>query len=73
VIDLGHNLGLSVVAEGVEDAAVCQALRASGCDIAQGYLYSRPVPAEEILAWHTPESTVDIPLQRGVTELAEPA
>lgn len=52
VIDLGHNLGLTVVAEGVEHADVRQALHESGCDIAQGYLYSRPVPPETILAWH---------------------
>ncbi|MGN6474073.1 MAG: putative bifunctional diguanylate cyclase/phosphodiesterase [Mycobacteriales bacterium] len=52
VIELGHNLGLSVVAEGVEHSDVRQALHESGCDIAQGYLYSRPVPPEAILDWH---------------------
>ena len=75
VIDLGHNLGLSVVAEGVEDDDVCQALRASGCDIAQGYLYSRPVPAEEILGWNAralDASSVEIPTQRTGSELTEP-
>jgi diguanylate cyclase (GGDEF)-like protein len=42
-IDLGHNLGLTVVAEGVEGAEHVTALRALGCDIAQGYHYARPM------------------------------
>src|SRR4051812_2626297 len=46
-IDLGHNLGLTVVAEGVEDAAHVSALRALDCDVAQGYHYARPMPANE--------------------------
>jgi EAL domain-containing protein (putative c-di-GMP-specific phosphodiesterase class I) len=51
VIDLGHNLGLDVVAEGVEDAASLDALRELGCDIAQGYFFSRPMPADQVIAW----------------------
>ncbi|RBY92056.1 GGDEF-domain containing protein [Blastococcus sp. TBT05-19] len=47
-VDLGHNLGLTVVAEGVEEAEHVAALRELGCDIAQGYFFSRPVPAEEL-------------------------
>jgi diguanylate cyclase (GGDEF)-like protein len=43
IIDLGHNLGLRVVAEGVETVAVWNQLRMLGCDLAQGYLISRPV------------------------------
>jgi diguanylate cyclase len=50
-IDLGRNLGLSVVAEGVEDPEVLEQLRRLGCDVAQGYLMSRPIPGDEILAW----------------------
>ena len=42
-IDLGHNLGLTVVAEGVEGAEHVAALRDLGCDIAQGYHYARPM------------------------------
>ncbi|HEX2051119.1 MAG TPA: EAL domain-containing protein [Actinomycetota bacterium] len=45
VIDLGHNLGLRVVAEGVEDAASWHQLARLGCNSAQGYLLSRPVSA----------------------------
>ncbi|WIM93296.1 EAL domain-containing protein [Actinoplanes oblitus] len=52
-ITLGHNLGLSVVAEGVEDEAAVVALRALGCDIAQGYHYARPMPPGEFDNWLT--------------------
>ncbi len=50
-IDLGRNLGLGVVAEGVEDPAVLERLRGLGCDVAQGYLMSRPVPGDELTTW----------------------
>jgi EAL domain-containing protein (putative c-di-GMP-specific phosphodiesterase class I) len=49
-ISLGHKLGLAVVAEGVETRAQLDFLRAQGCDAAQGYYFSRPVPASEIPA-----------------------
>jgi FOG: EAL domain len=48
-IDLGHNLGLRVVAEGVEDATAMRTLGELDCDIAQGYYLSRPVPAADLL------------------------
>jgi diguanylate cyclase (GGDEF)-like protein len=47
-IELGHNLGLTVTAEGVEDDATRAALVAAGCDLAQGYLFARPEPAHHI-------------------------
>jgi EAL domain-containing protein (putative c-di-GMP-specific phosphodiesterase class I) len=47
IIDLGHSLGLKIVAEGVETEAHWRWLAESGCDLAQGYLISRPVPAAE--------------------------
>ena len=47
-IDLGRNLGLEVVAEGVETQEVWNELRALGCSLAQGYLLGRPMPAEEL-------------------------
>jgi diguanylate cyclase (GGDEF)-like protein len=50
ILTLGSNLGLRVVAEGVEDAVVLEQLRALGCDLAQGYHISRPQPAEGIEA-----------------------
>jgi len=50
-IDLGRNLGLDVVAEGVENEQVWKRLRQLGCTVAQGYYLSRPVPAPELQAW----------------------
>jgi diguanylate cyclase (GGDEF)-like protein len=50
-IDLGRNLGLRVVAEGVETAEAWAQLVALGCDVAQGYYLSRPVPAAELASW----------------------
>ena len=50
-IDLGHNLGLVVVAEGVENNEVLERLRAFGCDVAQGYCISRPLDPGHLLAW----------------------
>lgn len=49
-VDLAHELGLKVVAEGVEDEACLEFLASVGCDLAQGYLISKPVGAEEIIA-----------------------
>jgi diguanylate cyclase (GGDEF)-like protein len=50
-IDLGRNLGLRVVAEGVETAEAWRQLAALGCDIAQGYYLSRPVSASDLASW----------------------
>lgn len=46
--ELGHTLGLTVVAEGIEDAATLAVLREMGCDLAQGFHLARPMPADEI-------------------------
>jgi len=51
VIDLGHNLGLQTVAEGIEDVATWDQLASLGCDSAQGYYLARPMPADELGAW----------------------
>ncbi len=50
-IDLAHNLGLSVVAEGVERQEVWSQLSHLGCDLAQGYLMARPLPATDFELW----------------------
>jgi EAL domain-containing protein (putative c-di-GMP-specific phosphodiesterase class I) len=52
-VDLGHNLGLTVVAEGIEDAATLASLTAMGCDIAQGYYFARPMPPDQLGPWIT--------------------
>lgn len=49
-VDLAHDLGLKIVAEGVEDEECLAFLRSIGCDLAQGYLISKPVGASEITA-----------------------
>jgi EAL domain-containing protein (putative c-di-GMP-specific phosphodiesterase class I) len=51
LIELGHRLGLSVVAEGVETEDTSRELIALGCDYIQGFLYSRPLAAEQIQPW----------------------
>ena len=51
IIELGHNLGLRVVAEGVEDRVAWDRLARQGCDIAQGYFMSKPIPAEAFTRW----------------------
>jgi diguanylate cyclase (GGDEF)-like protein len=50
-IDLGRNLGLRVVAEGVESPQAWSRLAQLGCNVAQGYFLSRPVPADELTKW----------------------
>ena len=51
IIGLAHAVGLVTVAEGVESEAQCRELRQLGSDWAQGYLWSKPVPASELQAW----------------------
>jgi EAL domain-containing protein (putative c-di-GMP-specific phosphodiesterase class I) len=50
-IDLGRNLGLEVVAEGVETGPIWDRLTDLGCTVAQGYYLSRPLPADELTPW----------------------
>lgn len=50
-IDLGHNMGLRVVAEGVEGDAAWSILAEMGCDQGQGYFMSRPMPADQLAGW----------------------
>ncbi len=59
IIELGHNLGLKVVAEGVESKAILDSLAALGCDYCQGYYISYPLPHARFMAWsdQTPTKT----------------
>jgi EAL domain-containing protein (putative c-di-GMP-specific phosphodiesterase class I) len=50
-INLGHDLGLNVVAEGIEDEATLARLSDLGCDLAQGYYFSKPLPSREFDAF----------------------
>ena len=60
IIDLAHNLGLTVVAEGVETAEVSQRLLTLGCDLAQGHYISRPGPAASIAEFIAQQNRVDM-------------
>jgi EAL domain-containing protein (putative c-di-GMP-specific phosphodiesterase class I) len=51
IIGLAHDLGMTVVAEGVEDEDTYDQLAEAGCDIAQGWFIARPMPAEQVLDW----------------------
>ena len=51
IIDLGHNLGLKIIAEGVETAAIWNALSTKGCDFAQGYLMGKAMSASDFDLW----------------------
>jgi diguanylate cyclase (GGDEF)-like protein len=51
IIGLGQNLGLEVIAEGVETEAQLEYMREHGCDVAQGYLYARPESPEDLTPW----------------------
>jgi len=51
IIDLSHNLGLNVVAEGVEDKETVDRLQSLGCDVLQGYYFSKPLSSKDFLEW----------------------
>jgi diguanylate cyclase (GGDEF)-like protein/PAS domain S-box-containing protein len=50
-IELGHNLGMNVVAEGIEDAETLAEVVSAGCALAQGYYFAKPLPPAELIAW----------------------
>ena len=50
-IHLGHDLGMKVIAEGVEDEGTLEQLASLGCDLIQGYFISRPLPADAFTEW----------------------
>lgn len=52
-VQMAHNLGLQVVAEGVEDEATLLKMMRLGCDMIQGYYFAKPIPGDEVEAWLT--------------------
>ncbi len=64
VVGLGHSLGLTTVAEGVETPETAALLRRLGCDIGQGWLFGRPAPAKEFEALLAPENAPNGPATR---------
>jgi EAL domain-containing protein (putative c-di-GMP-specific phosphodiesterase class I) len=51
IVELGHGLGLAVVAEGIETPQVWAQLLRLGCDLAQGYFVSRPLASPDVVGW----------------------
>ncbi len=51
VVRLGHDLDLTVVAEGIEDHETLTALQELGCDVGQGFLFAKPLPADQVESW----------------------
>ncbi len=64
-IALAHDLGLKVVAEGVENEASWLHLSELGCDVAQGYYIGRPMPAAEFERWHQRYLNMDVSYRQG--------
>ncbi len=73
-VELAHNLGLAAVAEGIETAGVVDTLKSWGCDVGQGYFYSKALGVADLLAWNraransaddgTPDSGDAVPFLR---------
>jgi EAL domain-containing protein (putative c-di-GMP-specific phosphodiesterase class I) len=73
-IEMGHSLGLKVVAEGIETESAAQKLHALGCDTVQGYLYAKPMCLEDLEKWLQNKARVRVnaqPVQLPVRDIAE--
>jgi predicted signal transduction protein with EAL and GGDEF domain len=66
IIELGHNLGLRVVAEGVEDRTTADRLAEMGCDHAQGFYLTRPLPPGDFAAWLAANRQIPLPRENAV-------
>jgi EAL domain-containing protein (putative c-di-GMP-specific phosphodiesterase class I)/ActR/RegA family two-component response regulator len=51
IIDLGHSIGLKIIAEGIETQEAWNIMHDKGCDFAQGYFVARPMPAQDLAVW----------------------
>jgi len=72
LVDLGHNLGLTVVAEGVEDQATLDALAEAGCDVAQGFHLGKPMTVAGFEQWLRRQSLQPFPAQRHSQPQSQP-
>ena len=70
MVEMGHKLGYGIIAEGVETLKQLNILKDLGCESVQGYLFSKPVQADEITTLMTPESANRYPLQYRQSKLA---
>ncbi|MHA7139939.1 MULTISPECIES: EAL domain-containing protein [unclassified Arthrobacter] len=66
---LAHAVGIKAVAEGVETEGQREALIGLACDLAQGYHYARPLPADELASWFAMESPDRTPVSPGAAAL----
>jgi CheY-like chemotaxis protein len=73
VVELGHNLGLRIVAEGVEDRVSWDLLQRMGCDEAQGHYLTKPIPADALTHWLTETGADAVAAGAGDTKPARPA
>lgn len=73
IVDLAHELGFAVVAEGVETGEVRKLLTDWGCEYAQGYLFSRPLDADEVPAWLHNSATIPHEVISATVDGATPA
>ena len=76
VADLGRHLGLSIVAEGIEDQVAWDTVRSLGCTLGQGYHLARPLPSDEFEAWlaeYSPDKNVTPFILRYATDHASDA
>jgi EAL domain-containing protein (putative c-di-GMP-specific phosphodiesterase class I)/ActR/RegA family two-component response regulator len=75
VVDLGHGFGATVCAEGVEETADLRALVEMGCDVAQGFLFAKPMPADQFVRFLTspPGRSSNEPSPAGTTSHALPS
>ena len=72
IILLGHELDMTVIAEGVEDAATIAELTGLGCDLLQGYAIARPAPIDQIDRWLRARSA-SVPASTAMAEVSSPA
>ena len=70
IVDVAHNFGLAVVAEGMEDEATWQRMATLGCDMGQGYWLSRPLRPEAVPDWIRGRSIETWPQPNAITETA---